>query len=300
LALSHEDELQKQQTTTEVLKTNMSKFTTAAWLAAGVALITHAVQAGNTDLVLGFTGNGASADAVVDLGSAAQFGIGGSGVVDLIDSRGAAYSASGLAGSDFMNLLNSVFATGVNGAGMTLAGGQGGISTFFYLSQNRGMAGSNTGLPLSAKPFSWGKSAQQSVGGYPAGVLNGAGISFQGGNAPVSLSLSGSINTTSYSYLVLGVNNTLNSVASYQTVPGATVAGGLAYEDVWLNSAISGSAALTDWSYQGFLTLDLTGGTTALLTFTPAPVPEPSVLGLLGGLGCLALVQRYRRNRKAN
>ena len=275
----------------------MIKFSKAACLAAGVALATTAVQASNTDLVLGLTGNGATSDVAIDLGSAAQVGIGGSTVVDLIDTRGTGFSATGLAGSTFQSLLNSVFTTGVNGAGMTLAGGQGGITTSFYLSQNRGAPGTDPRQPLSAKPFSWSKSAQQSVGGYPAGVLNGASISFQGGNAAVPLSISGSLNTASYSYLMLGVNNPGNSVASYQTVPGAVVAGNLAYEDVWFNSYISGSSSLTDWSYVGYLTLDLTGNN-SMLSFTPAP--EPSSLAILGGLGALFLVNRARLRRNSN
>lgn len=275
----------------------MTKFSKAACLAAGVALATTAVYASNTDLVLGFTGNGATSDVAIDLGSAAQVGIGGSTVVDLIDSRGAGFSATGLAGSSFQSLLNSVFTTGVNGAGMTLAGGQGGITTSFYLSQDRGAPGTDPTQPLSVKPFSWSKSAQQSVGGYPAGVLNGASISFQGGNAAVPLSISGSVNSSSYSYLMLGVNNPGNSVASYQTMPSAVVAGNLAYEDVWFNSYISGSSSLTDWSYVGYLTLDLTGNN-SMLSFTPAP--EPSSLAILGGLGALFLVNRARLRRNSN
>lgn len=275
----------------------MNRLAKMAVCATGVALLAQAAHGSNTDLVLGFTGNGATSDAVIDLGSAAQAGIGGSGAVDLIDSRGAAFSASGLAGSDFQNLLNSVFTTGVNGAGMTMAGGQGGITTTFYLTQNRGTAGSDPAQPLSAPPFSWGKSGQQSVGGYPAGVLNGAGISFQGGNAAVPLSSGGSVNTASFSYLILGLNNAGNSVASYQGVPSAMVSGGVAYEDVWFNSYISGSPALTGWSYEGFLTLDLTGSTTALLSFTPVTVPEPTTFTLLGGLGLLAVASRRRRHQ---
>lgn len=279
----------------------MNKLTKTAILAAGMALASQVAQAANTDLVLGFTGNGASSDAVIDLGSAAQVGVGGTSVIDLIDSRGASFSATGLSGANFQTLLNSVFTgvNGVNGAGLTLGGGQGGLSTFFYLTANRGAAGSDPTTPLSGAPFAWSKSGQQSVGGYPAGVLNGAAISFQGGNAAVPLSSGGAVNTASFSYLILGTGNTGTSVASYQTVPSATVSGGKAYEDVWLDS--NAGTSLGGWQYKGYLTLDLSGATTQMLTFTPSTVavPEPSSYGLLGGLGLLVVAARRQFAQKS-
>lgn len=282
----------------------MKKLTKSALLAPGVALAAQTTHATGTDLVLGFTGNGASSDAVIDLGSAAQVGINGSSVVDLIDNRGASFSATGLSGSSFQSLLSSVFSGGVNGAGMTLVGGQNGLATFFYLSQNRGAAGSDPTVPLSSAPFAWSKSQQQSVGGYPAGVLNGAGITGQGGSAPVPLSVPNPtpppatvINTASFSYLIGGVNNGGNSVASYQSVPGASVSGGKAYEDVWFDGVAG--AALTGWTYKGYLTLDLSGDTQDLLTFTPAvAVPEPATYGAIAGLGLLVVSIRRQLTGK--
>ena len=271
-------------------------------LVAGATMIAHATQASNTDLVLGFTGNGSSSDAVVDLGSASFMGVGGSSVVDLIDSRGASFSATGLSGSSFQSLLSSVFPSGVNGAGMTLAGGAGGVSTFFYLTQNRGMAGTDPSQPLSSASglFAWSKSGEQSVGGYPASVLNGASINNnpgQGGNAAVPLTQNGAVNTSSFSYQILGVNNAGNSVASYQPVPSATVSGGKAYEDVWFDTVAG--AGMAGWTYKGYLTLDTTGDTTQVLTFTPAgvAVPEPATYGALAGLGLLVMTIRRQLTR---
>lgn len=277
----------------------MKRFTKFGVIGASVVLATSLAHAANTDLVLGITGNGASSDAVVDLGSAAQVGVGGASVVDLIDSRGASFSATGLSGTSFQSLLSSVFSGGVNGANMTLAGGQGGSSTFFYLSANRGSAGSDPTAPLSTTPTTWSKNQQGTVGGYPAGVLNGASISFQGGNAAISDGTASAPNTSSFSYLILGVNNLSTSVNSYQlTLPNTTVSGGKAYEDVWFNKA-SGSSLL-GWQYQGYLTLDLTGDTTQLLTFTPAAVavPEPGTYGLMAGLGLLVVAVRRQFSGK--
>lgn len=276
----------------------MKRFTKFGVIAAGVVLATSLAQAANTDLVLGITGNGASSDAVVDLGSAAQVGVGGSSVIDLIDSRGASFSATGLSGTSFQSLLSSVFSSGVNGANMTLAGGQGGSSTFFYLSANRGSTGNPT-TPLSTMPTTWTKNQQGTVGGYPAGVLNGASISFQGGNAAIADGTASAPNTSSFSYLILGANNSSTSVNSYQlTLPNTAVSGGKAYEDVWVNKA-SGSS-LTGWQYQGYLTLDLTGDTTQLLTFTPSAVavPEPGTYGLIAGLGLLVVAVRRQFSGK--
>jgi hypothetical protein len=258
-------------------------------------------RAGNTDLVLGFTGNNAANEAVVDLGTAAQVGVGGSSVVDLIDSRGSSFSATTLSGASFKSLLTSVYGSinGVNSANMTLAGGNNGVSTFYYLSANRGSAGSDPTVALSTTPFAWSKSQQQSVGGLTAGVLNAAAISFQGGNAAVAVGSAGSPNTTSYSYNVLGLNNPNTSVQSFQTqLPDTTVTGGLAYEDVWFNN--TQGTGLTGWQYKGYLTLDLTGDTTQLLTFTPAvAVPEPSTYGLIAGLGLLAVAVRRQLSTKS-
>jgi hypothetical protein len=68
------------------------------------------------------------------------------------------------------------------------------------------------------------------------------------------------------------------------------------YEDLWFtsNSSISGTKPFV---YEGYFTLDLTGGN-ASLTFTPQAVPEPTVLALLGGAGLLLLSFRRRFTSK--
>jgi hypothetical protein len=68
--------------------------------------------------------------------------------------------------------------------------------------------------------------------------------------------------------------------------------GGVLYEDLWYDSNGS-SIVKTPFTYKGFFTLDLTGNTPSL-TFTPAAVPEPSTLGLLGGATLLLLSFRRR------
>ncbi len=71
------------------------------------------------------------------------------------------------------------------------------------------------------------------------------------------------------------------------------------YEDLYETSnASSGRGAASDpFTYLGYFTLDLTGGSPSL-TFTQA-VPEPTVLGLLGGAGFLLLSSRRRFSGKS-
>jgi hypothetical protein len=71
------------------------------------------------------------------------------------------------------------------------------------------------------------------------------------------------------------------------------------YEDLWETSDSGdprGSSG-QPYIYTGYFTLDLTSGNPSL-TFTPAAVPEPSTLGLLGGAGLLLLALRHRLNRE--
>jgi hypothetical protein len=281
----------------------MNKFAKAAMLAAGVALVTQAACASSSDLVLGFTGVGTSADAVIDLGSAAQVGIGGSSVVDLIDNQ-AANSATGIAGATFTGLLNSVFTTsaGVNAGSMSLVGGLGGTAPFYYATQNRGMAGSPAS-PVSSAPFAWTKNQQSTVSGQASGVLNGNSINGQGlyAESPLSIGSPSAVNTASFSYQILGINNPGSTIASFGIDPRSSISGNLSYADVWYdkNGQVGQTATSTGWVYEGFLTLDLTGDTQMLLTFTPVPVPEPVTVSLLGGLALLVLVNRYRVARKS-
>ena len=235
----------------------------------------------------------ATATTIADLGSAVQIGLGGSSVVDLIDSRGSAFSATGLSGTSFQGLLNTALGSSVpDGAAMTLAGGANGSATFFYLSANRGLAGSDPTLPLSTAPVAWTHNQQASIGGFPAGVRNGNSINGRGLNASVSIGTGASPNTSSFSYAILGVNNGATAVSSFQSqLPDTTISGGKAFEDVWFDASASGTS-LNGWVYEGYLTLDLTGDTTDLLTFTPASVPEPSSFSLLAGLGLLAVAVR--------
>jgi hypothetical protein len=75
--------------------------------------------------------------------------------------------------------------------------------------------------------------------------------------------------------------------------PDSTISsGGVLYEDLWYNSNGS-SSVKKPFTYAGFFTLDLTGSNPSL-TFTPAAVPEPSTLGLLGGAALLFLSFRRR------
>jgi hypothetical protein len=69
------------------------------------------------------------------------------------------------------------------------------------------------------------------------------------------------------------------------------------YEDLWQTSDSGdprGSSG-QPYTYKGYFKLDLTGNSPSL-TFTPQAVPEPTVLGLLGGAGLLLLSFRRRFN----
>ncbi len=71
---------------------------------------------------------------------------------------------------------------------------------------------------------------------------------------------------------------------------------GVLYEDLWYNSN-SSTSVKKPFTYEGYFTLDLTGGSPSL-TFTPTAVPEPATLGLLGGAGLLLLSFRRRLGGK--
>src|SRR5690348_7279798 len=222
----------------------MNRLIKAALLATSAILVVQASRAANSDLLLSFTPSAGTTEADIDLGSAVQIGLGGSSVVDLIDSRGSAFSATGLSGTSFQGLLNTALGSSVpDGAAMTLAGGANGSATFFYLSANRGLAGSDPTLPLSTAPVAWTHNQQASIGGFPAGVLNGNSINGRGLNASVSIGTGASPNTSSFSYAILGVNNGATAVSSFQSqLPDTTISGGKAFEDVWFDASASGTS----------------------------------------------------------
>jgi hypothetical protein len=196
-----------------------------------------------------------------------------------------------MGGSQFQALLSSALGSSVpNGAYMTTVGGQGGSSTYFFASANRGSGGDPL-VSLSTSPFGWTKNQQGIVGGYPASVLNANGLTGRGQGASVALGPPATPNTSSFSYQILGLGNSGTSVGSYLTsLPDTQISGGVAYEDLWFNNKGTG------WVYEGYLTLDLTGGTTAMLTYSA--VPEPSTYALLGCMGVVAVALRRRLSKK--
>jgi len=90
----------------------MNKIAKAAVVIAGLALVSQVAQAANNDIVLGFTGNGAANDYILNLGSATSVvGVGTTTVHDL--------------SSDFsLSTFNTTFSS-ING---TLMGAGGGLS----------------------------------------------------------------------------------------------------------------------------------------------------------------------------
>ncbi len=99
------------------------------------------------------------------------------------------------------------------------------------------------------------------------------------------------------------VEPTLNNSSFYGNAgfnPDSAVStSSVLYEDLWQTSDsgdLRGSSG-QPYTYVGYFTLDLTGSSPSL-TFTPQAVPEPTVLGLLGGAGLLLLSFRRRFNSK--
>jgi len=254
----------------------MNKLTRAAIFAVGAALVAQSAQASFTanDLYLGFTDASATSDYIIDLGQPGAVGVGGSSVVDLSGSF-----SSGL----FSSFLGVNSLTGVS------AGVVGGESKGFPLPSvydiyatslrvggagNAGVAGSNlsgfihsgNSISTSVAPLTGNPWAASGTGG--ALDSNKSWASFV---APTL--------TTGSFYGASGINP--NSAFDNT---------GVLYEDLW------GATSSSAYGYLGFFKLDLSGGALNSFTFTPNPnvVPEPTVLGLLGGAGILLLSLRRR------
>ena len=255
----------------------MNKLAKIAVVVAGLALVAQVAKANDFDIILGFNGNGATSDYVINLGNAnTSVGVGSGQVTDL---------------SSFFNAttFNSIFTAGVNGTLMGAGGGQNATSPTLYYTENRGAAG-NASSALSLAPTLTSTSfAKNGAGNFNDLPNTFSGLNSTGGNLTVASSDpdSWSSQITSGNPGSFTSNTGLNS-------PSSAIGSGVIYEDLW-QATKSGNKMV--WTYTGYLTFDDTGSSPSL-TFSAVPVPEPSTYGLFGAAGVLVLALRRRFSHK--
>jgi hypothetical protein len=185
-----------------------------------------------------------------------------------------------------LSTFNSTF-SGLNGTSMGVVGGSPAFTGFnLYTTELRSSLGSPS-LPGSSQPM------QLSAGPLKSAVGD---VSVMIGN----LGLSAGQSTTVARGDANSFNNKVASpgIGSFYTDSGlnplGTASGNVIYEDLWQQ------AGNNTFAYQGYFTLDLSGNTSQVLTFTSSAVPEPSAFALLGGFSVLGLCFRRRFAGKAS
>jgi hypothetical protein len=251
----------------------MKKLTTAALLFGGAILVSQSAlgQFVNNDLYMGFQNQagGGSEDYIINLGAASGI-VGSSSVVDL--------------SSDFLLAdFNAVLGASTSLFGGVVAGSNNNQAPDLYATQLRGGGAGTPSLPGSSSPGNFYK-GDLLVGYSDIGQLTL--VAPPAGNGVLDNSKAWE-NYVEPNYAAgtfygdTGIN------------PDSSISSsGVLYEDLWYNSNGSSSVKIP-FTYEGYFTLDLTGSSPSL-TFTPAAVPEPTVLGLLGGAGLLLLSFRRR------
>jgi len=254
----------------------MNKLAKVAVVVAGLALVAQAAKANDFDIILGFNGNGATSDYVINLGNAnTSVGVGSGQVTDL---------------SSFFNAttFNSIFTAGVNGTLMGAGGGQTSSSPTLYFTENRGAAG-NASAALSLTPtLNSSSAASQGAGNF--NDLPNTFSSFNSAGANLTIAKGDPDSWTSQ----VTSGNPGSFPAQTGMNPSSAIGSGVIYEDLW--KATKNGTHL-NWSYTGYLTFD-DSGSSPLLTFTAVPVPEPSTYGLFGAAGVLVLALRRRFSQK--
>jgi hypothetical protein len=254
----------------------MKKSTIAAFLFGGAILASSSAfgQFVNNDLYMGFQNRagGGAADYIINLGAASSI-VGSSSVVDL---------SSDFVLSDFNTVLgssSSMFAG--------VVGGSNGNPPDLYATQLRSGGAGVSSVEGSTSPATF----------YKGDLL--VGYSDLSQLALVAPAAGNGVLDTSKSWENFVEPNYANGTFYGDTGfnPDSSVSPStVLYEDLWYDSN-SSTSAKKPFTYEGYFTLNLTGSSPSL-TFTPAAVPEPATLGLLGGAGLLLLAFRRRLGGK--
>jgi hypothetical protein len=242
----------------------MKKLTTAAFLIGGAILACQSAfgQAIGNDLYLGFQNQsgGGTEDYIINLGAASGI-IGGPSVVDL-------------SGDFSLSDFNAVLGTSSSMFGGVI-GAQSGNTADVFLTQSRS---GGAGIPSVAG---------SSVAAQLSRTQDDTAFNKLGSLFSPAASTGGLDTSKSWETYVDPANNTGSFQSNTGLNPDSAVSPtSVFYEDLWETSS-SSFTGTKPFSYVGYFTLDLTGGSPSL-TFTQA-VPEPTVLGLFGGAGLLLL-----------
>jgi hypothetical protein len=254
----------------------MKKLTIAALLFGGAILASQSAFGSfvANDLYMGFQNQagGGAADYIINFGAASGI-VGSTSVVDL---------SSDFSLSDFNAVLGT--SSGMFGG---VVGGSNGNPPDLYVTQLRSGGAGTPSVAGSTSPATFYKGdllvgysdlSQLSLAAPPAGT----GV------------LDTSKSWENYVEPKLAVGTFYGDTGIN---PDSSVSSsGVLYEDLWYDSNIS-SSVKKPFTYEGYFTLDLTGGNPSL-SFTPVAVPEPATLGLLGGAGLLLLSFRRRLGGK--
>ena len=245
----------------------MKNSTIVACLFCGAVLASRSAfgQYTANDLYLGFQNQAGSgtADYIVNLGGASGI-VGSSSVVDLSSSFSLANFNAVLGAS------SSMFGG--------VVGGSNGNPPDLYVTQLRSGGAGTPSVPGSSSPATFYKG--DLLGGY-----NDLAQLTTVAPAPGTGVLDASKSWENYVEPKFSVGTFLGDTGIN---PDSSVGpSSVLYEDLWFDSNNSNSTK-TPFTYLGYFTLNLVGNGGSL-TFTPAAVPEPSTLGLLGGAGLLLL-----------
>ncbi len=255
----------------------MTNFRKVSALAFGMGLVSFSAHASFTanDIYLGFNQSSASSDYLIDLGQPGTAGVGGSSVVNL----NSAFS---------LTLFNSTFASGPTGVSVGAVGGQSQFPSSYDLYVTSLRVGGAGNPALAGSDLSGFNHSQGTIANAVSAITGVAFPSVGSGVADSGKSWTADVSptfTVSSFYGNSGID------------PSSAINGtGVIHEDLWKTTANSA------YSYQGYFTFDLSGGSPNL-TFTPsaAAVPEPSTFGLFALAGFLSFVsfRAFKRRHEA-
>ncbi len=255
----------------------MKKLTTAALLFGGAILVSQSAlgQFVNNDLYMGFQNQagGGTEDYIINLGAASGI-VGSSSVVDL---------SSDFSLSDF----NAVLGTSTSLLGGVVAGSNNNQAPDLYATQFRSGGAGIPSVPGSSSPELSIKAIF-----FLATVISDNLHWLLPPRAPVFWTppSHGKIMLSQKTPTALFWGTWASIRMPRSALPlSFTRTSGITATVHPLRRSLSPT--------KGYFTLDLTGSSPSL-TFTPAAVPEPTVLGLLGGAGLLLLSFRRRLGGK--